>query len=310
MNSRKAKRYYSNGKLLLTGEYMVLYGAKALAFPTVYGQDLTVEHTEGKGIIKWEAFAQSKPWINVVVSIPELEIVDCNDIDKARFLVQILSEAFNEGKLPVDEKGYKITTNTNFPVNWGLGTSSTLINNVARMVHADPFQLAFKVSNGSGYDIACANRNTPIIYRKTSEGKIEVQEVGFNKNFSNHLFFIYSGRKKSTQKHVADFVKENKDLQQETEAITAITEEIIRTDNLSEFINCLRKHEEIVGRVIGLPCAQEEHFKDFKGVVKSLGAWGGDFLLAVSPESNNYTKEYFEQYGLSTIIPFKKMILH
>ena len=37
------KTFYSNGKLLITGEYLVLDGAKALALPTKYGQYLTVE---------------------------------------------------------------------------------------------------------------------------------------------------------------------------------------------------------------------------------------------------------------------------
>ena len=34
--------FYSNGKLLLTGEYVVLDGAKALAIPTKHGQSLKV----------------------------------------------------------------------------------------------------------------------------------------------------------------------------------------------------------------------------------------------------------------------------
>ena len=34
------KTFYSNGKLLITGEYVVLDGAKALALPTKYGQNL------------------------------------------------------------------------------------------------------------------------------------------------------------------------------------------------------------------------------------------------------------------------------
>ena len=36
------ERYYSNGKLLLTGEYAVLDGATALALPTKFGQSLEV----------------------------------------------------------------------------------------------------------------------------------------------------------------------------------------------------------------------------------------------------------------------------
>ena len=40
------KTYYSNGKLLLTGEYVVLDGAEALAVPTRFGQNLTVKQVK------------------------------------------------------------------------------------------------------------------------------------------------------------------------------------------------------------------------------------------------------------------------
>jgi len=49
------KEFYSNGKLLITGEYLVLDGAKAFALPTKFRQNLIVE----KGIpqeIQWTSF--------------------------------------------------------------------------------------------------------------------------------------------------------------------------------------------------------------------------------------------------------------
>ena len=45
------KTFYSNGKLLITGEYLVLNGAKALALPTKFGQSLEVSSIEEKKII-------------------------------------------------------------------------------------------------------------------------------------------------------------------------------------------------------------------------------------------------------------------
>ena len=47
-------------------------------------------------------------------------------------LVQILNAAkqLNPDFLN-DNKGFKISTHLTFPKNWGLGTSSTLINNIA-----------------------------------------------------------------------------------------------------------------------------------------------------------------------------------
>ena len=49
------KEYYSNGKLLITGEYFVLDGAISLAVPTTCGQDLIVESIKESQLI-WESY--------------------------------------------------------------------------------------------------------------------------------------------------------------------------------------------------------------------------------------------------------------
>jgi hypothetical protein len=51
---------------------------------------------------------------------------------------------------------------------------------------------------------------------------------------------------------------------------------------------------------------KEALFPDFKGIIKSLGAWGGDFVLVISKENPN---EYFIAKGYETIIPYDQMIL-
>ena len=50
--------FYSHGKLLLTGEYLVLDGAKGLALPTKLGQWLTVENHEDNSIL-WTSFDEN-----------------------------------------------------------------------------------------------------------------------------------------------------------------------------------------------------------------------------------------------------------
>ena len=51
---------------------------------------------------------------------------------------------------------------------------------------------------------------------------------------------------------------------------------------------------------------KEKFFSDFQGSIKSLGAWGGDFILATG---NKSTKKYFLDKGFKTIIPFNKICL-
>ena len=58
------KEFFSQGKVLLTAEYAVLEGVKALALPTIKGQSLTVKTTESQSIV-WKAFTHDDQlWID------------------------------------------------------------------------------------------------------------------------------------------------------------------------------------------------------------------------------------------------------
>ena len=69
----KTQTFYSNGKLLITGEYVVLDGAKALALPTKFGQNLVV--TSGiNHQIKWTSFDADKSiWFQDTLSFSEIK---------------------------------------------------------------------------------------------------------------------------------------------------------------------------------------------------------------------------------------------
>ena len=67
-------RFYSNGKLLLTGEYLVLDGAKSLAVPTKFGQDLVVEPIENNELI-WASFDHlNQCWFEATFELPKLRL--------------------------------------------------------------------------------------------------------------------------------------------------------------------------------------------------------------------------------------------
>ena len=51
---------------------------------------------------------------------------------------------------------------------------------------------------------------------------------------------------------------------------------------------------------------KEAFFSDFKGAIKSLGGWGGDFILAVSTQDPS---PYFKERGFDTVIPYREIIL-
>lgn len=302
--------YYSNGKILLTGEYLVMFGARALAFPLKYGQSMKVESISGDSGLTWKAFSPEGKWFEAGFGLPRFNITHTTSMEQALFLKKILEAIIGMNKKIFDlDKSYIITTETNFPLMWGLGSSSTLIKNLAEWAGLNPFELFYKVSKGSGYDIACAGAQTPIVYTRNSAGTPESIKVEFNKSFINNLCFVYSGRKMSTEQNITNFLNRHKGLKTEIRQISAITDKIVKEDSLSTFIELLAEHEIIMGHVLEQDPLQLEQFMGFNGVIKSLGAWGGDFLLAASPESPQYISTYFEQIGLKTIIPFNQIVL-
>ena len=55
----------ANGKLLLTGEYLVLDGALSLAFPTRKGQTLLAKKSEKKGFFWKSINNDGSVWLGV-----------------------------------------------------------------------------------------------------------------------------------------------------------------------------------------------------------------------------------------------------
>ena len=300
------KTFYSNGKLLITGEYLVLDGAKALALPTKYGQYLTVNSGENQEIY-WTSFDKDNSlWFEETISFKE--IIDFNNDNESEreTLIKILHEAFLlNPKFLNSSEGYTISTKLTFPKFWGLGTSSTLINNIAQWMEINAFELLKNSFGGSGYDIACAQNDSPIFYQ-IIDGKPEVEIVNFNPAFSNNLYFVYLNQKQSSKSAIASYYKKQNNLSAIFPEINKITIEIAEVTSLEKFKELLQKHENIMSEVLELPTVKENLFSDFDGSIKSLGAWGGDFVLVVSNENPT---SYFENKGFETFVYYKDMIL-
>lgn len=300
-------RFYSNGKLLLTGEYTVLDGAKALALPTVFGQELSVRENNSE-TISWKSYDSDKSvWIDVVFSFSEIignNFVSDNSFEKK--LSEILFEAYKlNPKFLEKNKGYQVETYLTFPRFWGLGTSSTLINNLAKWLKINPYELLKNTFSGSGYDIACAENNSPIVFRLEENSPI-VEPINFRPEFSDNLFFVYLNKKQNSRSAIASYYNKQFRIAKTTDEINQITTGIQQAKSLSEFAYLLQKHEIIMSNVLEMQTIKESFFPDFNGTIKSLGAWGGDFVLAVSEEN---PAKYFKQRGFEVVIPYEEMIL-
>lgn len=303
------KEFYSNGKLLITGEYLVLDGAKALALPTKFGQSLIVEKGNNQEI-KWKSYdADGSIWVEEVVSFAD--ILRKNTAKESESIKNTLIEILHQGYLLNPEfletsEGFIITTRLTFPRNWGLGTSSTLINNIAQWLEVDAFVLLNNSFGGSGYDIACAQIDFPILYH-LDHGKPKIETVSFEPEFANYLHFIYLEKKQNSKASIISYYNnKNTALAEDIIVNNKITSAVLNAKTLQEFAIALEEHEAEMSTILEMQTIKESLFPDFNGVIKSLGAWGGDFVLAISDEN---PLDYFNEKGFRTIIPYKDMIL-
>jgi mevalonate kinase len=208
--------------------------------------------------------------------------------------------------LLINSNGFAITTQLSFPRNWGLGTSSTLINNIAQWFQIDAFELLLQSFGGSGYDIACAQNNTPITYN-LSEGKPIVEKVVFEPKFTENLYFVYLNEKRNSKSAIADYhSNKTAQLSQHIEAINALTNNCIQATDLESLSRIIDQHEILLSSILNTETVKKTLFPDFEGAIKSLGAWGGDFVLVVSKENPS---SYFIDKGYETMIPYGEMIL-
>ena len=303
------KSYYSNGKLLITGEYLVLKGALALAVPTIPGQELTIDEGSRTAVLNWESFFEDTCWFNASFSLPNFDILETSDLENAGYMSRILQEAHKiKGRLPFNCESCHIRTRLDFHPEWGLGSSSSLINNIASLFGISAYELFFNTQKGSAYDIACASARQSLIY-SLEESIPHATKVLFNPSFKDKLAFVYSGQKQDSNRSLSRFFDLGGFHEFEKGCISKITSEIVNTTNIKDFNELLDEHEEIMAKVLKLQKIKDSQFSDFPGSVKSLGAWGGDFILASSETGFKNIQEYFKNKGLKVVFPWEDLVL-
>ncbi len=300
------KTYYSHGKLLLTAEYVVLDHALALAIPTKFGQFLKIE-PNNSNVLVWKSNSNTgETWFEAEFSFLGHNIICSIENDVSKHLIKILKVA---RKLNPDflktTFGYNVTTILEFPKNWGLGSSSTLLNNMAKWAQIDAFKLSEQTFGGSGYDIACAKNSKPIFF-STSQQTPKISASSFNPKFKAHLYFVHLNKKQNSRDGIKHYKAQHFDLNQTVLNITKITKKLSSTKDFDSFCELLNQHENIISQINNQEKVKELLFADFNGSIKSLGAWGGDFVLVATKEN---PVSYFNSKGFETVLSWNEMIL-
>jgi len=302
--------FYSNGKLLLSAEYVVLDGAKALALPSKYGQSLSVESNDINQNI-WESYdSDGSLWFKSIFSLSDFVFHSNNPSalsDKIGIQLQAIlkfAKSLNPDFL-ADGKSYNITSKLNFSRHWGLGSSSTLINNIAQWAKIDAYALQFHCFGGSAYDIACAQIDNPILYQLKNQKPI-VKTIDFYPSFKNQLYFVYLNKKQNSREGIVQYKNLKGNVSTVVSEISKISQAFATCNNLSDFETLIDQHESIICKLIKTQPIKKRLFNDYFGSIKSLGAWGGDFILATG---NTETPHYFKEKGFKTIIKYDDMVL-
>lgn len=303
--------YYGHGKLLLTGEYFVLDGATGLALPTTVGQSMGVRYSQSfNPKLTWKSFdVHGNLWFEANFEFWHFNILDENPTPEAEILRGLLRESrFQNKHFCRDDQDIYVETRLGFPLTWGLGSSSTLIYNIAQWAYISPFELLFKTQGGSGYDIACAQSDGPILYEKGKSGP-KWGPVTFYPDFHDEIYFVHLGQKKDSREAINYYKNKRPFPKDVVREVTAITREMLEVQDIENFNHLIDSHEKLLSAQLGLPTVKEERFPDFPGHVKSLGAWGGDFALVTSSLGREEMMSYFESRGYPVVIPFKELIL-
>lgn len=301
--------FFSHGKLLLSGEYAVLDGARALALPTRPGQWLEVSATNEPGLSWTSRDADGNSWVEAHFDPGELE----QDPPSGPFpptpkerLLRILQTAVQlRPDFREQCRGVQVETRLDFPRAWGLGSSSTLLANLAAWSGADPYDLLDRTLGGSGYDLACANSSHPIYYRRKPNEPPEIAPAPFNPPFAGSLWFVYLNVKQDSREGIARYRQKRPVPQGLLNEISELGITLAKATDLSEFCRAIDRHEALISGLLGLPTVKERLFPDFPGSLKSLGAWGGDFILAASEAD---TSGYFLEKGYPTRLAYRDLI--
>ena len=308
---QQQQTWYAHGKLLITGEYLVLHGARALAVPVNRGQHLQVvsASAENGARLLWTALKPDGLWFRAEVELPSLQIIETTDKALAKKLIEIFfvirdfAPAFLDGR-----KSYEVKTRLEFDAEFGFGSSSTLISNLAFWAGINPFDLQRKALGGSGYDVACARAEKPVFYQLIN-GNPVAEPVDWSPLFKTRLYFVYLGQKQRSDESIVQFKKSAVFSGSNIRNISTIGEKLVKTDNLKDFENLLCEHEKIMSAILGIAPVKERLFKGHQGVVKSLGAWGGDFVLITNHGTGKAFGEQMKNRGFNTVFSWDELVL-
>ncbi len=311
-NSEIVFSAHAHGKILLSGEYAILDGAKGLALPLKKGQSLQIGRSSFQDAYILSLDVEGNPWfearfhpetLGVEMPIGTKEMLD-------RWMM--VFEFAQQKGVDLKQKltGIQAVFQLEFPREWGWGSSSTWIALLAKWLELDAWELNNHVFGGSGYDVFASFSTSPYFF-KLKDGVPEFENIPWNPSFSNQLFLVYLGQKQDTRAGISLYQTRKTNVKWEgfVDKANSCSIHLSKAENLFEFESYLQEHKSIIRILIGEGTIQNRLFPDYRfGTVKSLGAWGGDFVLATG--SFQQVQDYFFKEKGLMVLPLKGLMVN
>lgn len=292
--------FYASGKLMLFGEYLALRGAACLAIPLSFGQTMRMT-IRADDQVHWVSKSNDTIWFSAKFT-NDLKTIETSDGAKAKRLLGLLAFLKSQKKT-LFSTGLDIETRTNFSPHWGFGTSSTLVSLLAQWSGVDPYLILENSFGGSGYDIACATADTPILY---DSGSQRATPVHLAKAVTSKILFVYSGKKQNTKPEVTRFMA-RKTPAASIECMNKIVAKAWNATAIEDFEKTIQESEDLLSTLLNRVPLKEDQFRDYPYFIKSLGAWGGDFFMA-SCHDMSEAQRYFYNQGYTVQFTYDELI--
>jgi len=260
----------ANGKIILSGEYAVVFGYPGIAVPAPIGMQVLFEETDERSL-QWDGIPDT--WKEYTESI----IDHCGELG---------------GKV-----NGRITVKNDLPLGKGMGSSTALVIAVARCLlgndcKAQALEIENRMNPGhSGVDFAVIWENAPILFKKNEDPKI----IDLKSSLLRGALLIDTGTPNETTPELVAWVKgREQELMPHLETIGECTERLQKLVTLSPvevpqaLRSIIRRHHRAQAALGVVPATVQELIAAIEGsggAGKVLGAGaktgGGGIVLAI-----------------------------
>ena len=165
-------------------------------------------------------------------------------------------------------------------------------------------ELSAKSFGGSGYDIACAGHQSPILYQRDLQNLIHLRSNMPSGRLIMSIKSILSiwDINENSRDAIAHYKGLNPS-RKPIEAMNELSRSFSQCTSFKDAANLIREHELLMASVLETPCLDDKLLERFCFVSKSLGAWGGDFCMVLFPGPMSDLTNIAAKHGLSTVAP-------